>query len=76
MMCERDNSVYMNYKQGKMKEHFQYMKPERIPESTDKLNTDLQKIYKRQALLNEIRGKTARELWSILVSPNVEEIDK
>jgi hypothetical protein len=40
------------------------------------LNTDLQQIYKRQALLDTIRGKKARELWTMLVSPNVEDMEK
>lgn len=41
MMCERDNRVYMNYKHGKMKEYFQYMKKEPFPYNTENLNTDL-----------------------------------
>ena len=76
MMCERDDRVYMNYKHGKMKEYFQYIKQQPIPLNTESLNTDLQQIYKRQALLDTIRGKKARELWAMLVSPNVEDIEK
>ena len=41
MMCERDNRVYMNYKHGKMKEYFQYIKHQQIPLNTENLNTDL-----------------------------------
>jgi hypothetical protein len=41
MMCERDNRVYMNYKHGKMKEYFQYIKHQPIPLNTENLNTDL-----------------------------------